>query len=165
MLEGFQCLLFPVAGDPALLQGTDFVLFLHSGVQPLWIAPPQPCLYPLVLLEHLKLILTGWQWVQWALVGAVDSCGCRGLRWSPEQWKIIHGFVVVQVIFCIFLQGLGILGSVEGSVSSSLSGIPWGSPQTTSLGVEGVWVAKPCCLHVTFGKCHSLNHLRQNQLN
>lgn len=32
VLEGFQCLLFPVPGDPALLQGTDFVLFLHSGL-------------------------------------------------------------------------------------------------------------------------------------
>lgn len=115
-----------------------------------------------MLVEHLELIVDGWQWVQWALVGAGNSGGCTGLRWTLEQWKNIHGF---RVIFCSFLQGLGISGSVEGFVFSSLSGIFWGSPQTTSLEVEGVWVAKPCCLHVTFGNCHSLNHLRQNQTN
>lgn len=58
----------------------------------------------MVLMEHLKLIVGGWQWVLWALVGAVDSGGCRGLRWSLEQWKNIHGFVI-WVIFYSFLQG------------------------------------------------------------
>lgn len=65
-------------------------------------------------MEHLEHIVGGWQWVWWALVGAVDSDRCRGLRWNLEQWKNIHGFAV-WVIFYSFLQGLCILGSVEGS--------------------------------------------------
>jgi len=50
---------------------------------------------------------------EWVAVGAVGSGGGRGFRWSSKQLKISHGFAVVQVIFCSFLQGLGISGVLE----------------------------------------------------
>lgn len=73
-------------------------------------------------------------------------------------------------LFCLgdFLQlspGVGYFG-VSGRICLLLP--VWdsvGLTQTTFLEMEGVWVAKPCCLHITFGNCHSLNHLRQNQTN
>lgn len=41
----------------------------------------------------------------------------------------------------------------------------WLQRKKKNLEVEAVCVAKRCCLLVTFCKCHSLHHLRQNQLN
>lgn len=79
---GVSVLALPCGWRSCPSSGNRFCAFLALwfGAQSPWIAPPQPCVYPLVLVEHLELLEGGWQWVQWALVGAVDSGGCRGLR-------------------------------------------------------------------------------------